>query len=825
MDGTKTEMVRLINDSGILNKKIKDLDKVTFDQMILAIHKVQDNLGITGTTAKEASETIQGSISSMKSSWQNLLTGIANSDVDTKPLLDNFIESVKTVGKNLIPVIKTTISGLVDTARELLNELMGEKAFSFKGETVLRKMQESFKKLINTLEWFHKNKNLVSNSIKLMIAAFAVAKINQWTKSLSGVTKGFITLIMNAKQATVATQANTAAQTANTTAQVAGTGATGALTVATKALNAAWKANPIGLIITGVTTLITLYQLFKSKTDENTQAQKKETEEMENQTARINENKEAWDELKESKQNQIDVGMTEITHYKSLYDELSKIVDANGRVKDGYQERASFIVSTLNEALGTEIKITNGVVQKYGDLKNTIDEVIQKKKAQIILDTQEEMYTEALKNRTQATKELASIEQQLNEKKHERKGIESELAEAQEKYNEKVQKFGEDAALGEELQIKSIQARMNKLDEETSNIQNNYDTQKNIISEYAYNIGLYESNMAAAHAGKYDEMSTVTWDSVKDYQNAGDAEKKMLEEQIASTSANLEILKELRSQNGGEIYEQQVIDGERQLAELEKQMSQYVVVTEEELNKVQLTWSENLDNQLSEITGKNVEFREDGKGNVQMYVDGIASGEATSKEKMADIAKKTILEISKQKTGATTAGEDLIEGINNGVGNERKQSGVFSTIASFGTRLLEKFRTSLQEHSPSKATEEDGINLLLGLSGGIKKKENTVINQLKKFGQSVVKTLNNELNTDVNTNFIDSLNNARSGLTSSNSILRNNSAFGNVQSNSNNISKSNVNNFTQIINAPKQPSRIELYRQTKNLLEIAKGVN
>lgn len=74
--GTKEEMARLVKDSGILGDAGKDLtaknldQKVSYDQIIEAIHKVQTNMGITGTTAKEASATIQGSVGSMKSAWQ-----------------------------------------------------------------------------------------------------------------------------------------------------------------------------------------------------------------------------------------------------------------------------------------------------------------------------------------------------------------------------------------------------------------------------------------------------------------------------------------------------------------------------------------------------------------------------------------------------------------------------------------------------------------------------------------------------------------------------------------------------------------------------------
>lgn len=110
--GTKTEMVRLINDSKILDRQIKSIDEVTFDQMIEAIHQVQTNMGITGTTAKEASETISGSVNSMQSAWQNMLIGIADDNANFEQLIDNLIESIITVISNIMPRIQTIISGI-----------------------------------------------------------------------------------------------------------------------------------------------------------------------------------------------------------------------------------------------------------------------------------------------------------------------------------------------------------------------------------------------------------------------------------------------------------------------------------------------------------------------------------------------------------------------------------------------------------------------------------------------------------------------------------------------------------------------------------------
>lgn len=76
--GTQSEMIRLINDSGVLGEKIESLDNVTFDQMIEAIHKIQDNLVITGTTALEAGTTISGSWSSVQALFENILTKVGS---------------------------------------------------------------------------------------------------------------------------------------------------------------------------------------------------------------------------------------------------------------------------------------------------------------------------------------------------------------------------------------------------------------------------------------------------------------------------------------------------------------------------------------------------------------------------------------------------------------------------------------------------------------------------------------------------------------------------------------------------------------------------
>lgn len=122
--GTKEEMIRLINNSGVLEEKIESLDGVSFDTIITAIHKVQTNMRVTGTTAKEASETIAGSMNAAKAAWANLMVGVADDDQDFGKLVDNFVDSAETALDNMVPRIKISLSGAVRLIQGLLPVLL-----------------------------------------------------------------------------------------------------------------------------------------------------------------------------------------------------------------------------------------------------------------------------------------------------------------------------------------------------------------------------------------------------------------------------------------------------------------------------------------------------------------------------------------------------------------------------------------------------------------------------------------------------------------------------------------------------------------------------
>lgn len=128
--GTQAEMARLINDSGVLGNSIKvtaeTVNTVSFDKIIEAIGVVQDRMGITGTTAREASETISGSLASTKAAWQNLLTGFADGSQDLNALVGNLMTSATTAAKNIVPRIAQILTGISAASPQIMEVIAAE---------------------------------------------------------------------------------------------------------------------------------------------------------------------------------------------------------------------------------------------------------------------------------------------------------------------------------------------------------------------------------------------------------------------------------------------------------------------------------------------------------------------------------------------------------------------------------------------------------------------------------------------------------------------------------------------------------------------------
>jgi hypothetical protein len=150
--GTKQEMQRLLDDANKLNAAQGNYTKYSIDSyadVVSAIHDVQNAMGITGTTSKEASTTIQGSVNATKSAWSNLVTGIADDNANFEQLISNFVDSATTAASNILPRIEAALNGAAKLIESLVPPIMAELPSLI--ETVLPQLAQSAVNIVQTL--------------------------------------------------------------------------------------------------------------------------------------------------------------------------------------------------------------------------------------------------------------------------------------------------------------------------------------------------------------------------------------------------------------------------------------------------------------------------------------------------------------------------------------------------------------------------------------------------------------------------------------------------------------------------------------------------
>ena len=731
-------MERLIADANKVKKangEMAELSINSFADVVEAIHIMQDQMGITGTTAKEASETITGSLSSMKSSWSNLLTGIADDNQNMTTLVNRFVRSTVTAANNLVPRIKVAVNGI----KKLINSIVTEVFPKLKKEI------PELAPLINIFEWFIKNRSLVVNAVKAIITAFAVNKILAFTQTITDTFRSITSL----------------------------TTGTTLLTKATSLLNAAWAANPVGVVVAGVTAAIGVFSILAGRTKELTEEEKRHQEAMEEVNGTLDNYKEKMQQLDEQRQEYLDKNMSEIDYYEDLVEELKAITDENGKVKDGYEKRAEFITGQLKDALGIEIEYTDGLVKNYGDLEGSINNVIEAKKAQILIEAHEADYTEAINQKTKLqTAYTKAIKESETAEKDRNKALQDfadYLGISKDKLIEFMDEDGKistSASSGLVMYLHEIgrstedfNGYNKKYVELVDNIKSTGDAlnESNVAlenSRLAYqNNQLTITNYENALTGLKDKNYQTVLGIYEDTHNfIGKTNEETYNNYQEAITMQEDYLQQLKDNKAG--YDKDYIDSETKKTEdtiknLKDQQAQYKKITIDTLKETNGVWSDNLDNIISQITKKNVEFKEGADGNIQAYIDGVATGEPMSKDQMATVISNVVEEITKKNVDANSAGQYLLDGVKSGISNQRKQTNCFTAMATFGGSLLSTLRASLKERSPSKATKEMGEYLLEGLNVGIDKEEDKTLKNVSNVGKEVISALQDELNQNV----------------------------------------------------------------------------
>lgn len=242
--GTKTEMERLLADAQKISGVKYDISN--FNDVIEAIHVIQEQMGITGTTSLEAASTIEGSLNMTKSAWTNLLTGMADDNANFGVLVENLVSSLGSLAENLLPRMKIAIVGIGKLIRELLPKILDEIP-EMMASLFPESMQEDVRKIFEG----------IAEAIK------TTADVAM--RLLPKITEGFAWILDNGNTiATVIVGIGTALLVLNVANMIMGVvkafkgvkTATEAWAVAQKLLNIEMMANPIGLIIAAITGLV-----------------------------------------------------------------------------------------------------------------------------------------------------------------------------------------------------------------------------------------------------------------------------------------------------------------------------------------------------------------------------------------------------------------------------------------------------------------------------------------------------------------------------------------------------------------------------------------
>ena len=175
-----------------------------------------------------------------------------------------------------------------------------------------------------------------------------------------------------------------------------------------------WGA-AIGALVGGLGALVTAMLSYQKASDLMIEQAKKEKD-------AANEAMEAQKARKQAVQDEMDNSLALSEYHKKLVDELGTIVDANGKVKKGYEDRAEFILNELNKAYGTEYSLLDLQKKGYGKIKDNVYQLIEAEKSRIILNANQEIYEEALKKQAQAYHDLYKEIQEWN-KSNERANV------------------------------------------------------------------------------------------------------------------------------------------------------------------------------------------------------------------------------------------------------------------------------------------------------------------------------------------------------------------------------------------------------------------
>lgn len=521
--------------------------------------------------------------------------------------------------------------------------------------------------------------------------------------------------------------------------------ATDAAKISQEGLNTAQKANLWGLVAGLVVGAIGEIWAFSEANDSAKQSQEELNEAQEKAKEEIKELKDANDEYVQSKKDAASEVENEFDYYNDLWKELQGIVDQNGKVKKGYEDRAKFITNELSRVTGDEITWNGNVIQSYKDLKGSIDDALESKKALAMLSALEEPYQTAVSGLKSAKNDVTNG---YVAKKSAQKDVDLAKAKVTQmsvtglspsqmalKYagwgfeNGKIsqqyyQKILKDFQNGENMYkhfedlSKSVGRAYSEAQNEAKNnlkakqiefdkADGKYKEYQKKVVDYNTTIQNYENLTAATAKGNTEEIKAAMSDVANSIVTYTTGTKDALEQQVNDFKTNAENLRTAYKNGVEGVTKDQVEEAEelqeRAEIELAKYTDMYGTVAAiatgkaDEINAQQQkikngfidaeTGSrESLENQLANFTA-----------NYELLKTAMDENQPGVTQKMVDNAKelvdKATGELNKLEGNGETAGKNGTEGVSDGMKNED----ALEKVDKSGKKVLGKAENSLSE--------------------------------------------------------------------------------------------------------------------------------
>lgn len=308
--------------------------------------------------------------------------------------------------------------------------------------------------------------------------------------------------------------------------------------------------SPAGLATTAITLTAGALAYLAVKQMEAQQETKEFAEEMASSKTELEEYNASIDKT-------VNANLSEINSVSRLREELSTLVDENGKVKEGYETRVAFILNELNNALGTEYKLNGNIVQSYKELQNEIDGTIEKKKAEIVLNGQEEKYSNAIQKEAEAVENLKTA--------HDNLGM--SLEDAQKKYDELIKKKEEYEKTGDVYNSDYLNTGTEI--QNLENLMNAYKDAESTVKQYTEDKKEYEENYALFMQGKYNEISNTVKTKTQDWTNTS---LETIRSSITEQQKALDNYKQIYETTGNEVALEQQKQAEENLTNLANQL-------------------------------------------------------------------------------------------------------------------------------------------------------------------------------------------------------------------------------------------------------------